>query len=104
MSVMIYGVDEESKDFCCLAVASERNFYDIWLPVIKKLDLKYVGDQHWLYRKDLPEILSEFQQLYEYSKKHNGLSNITMHSQHILEHLEAEWNKTAPNADRLWMG
>ena len=60
MSVLIYGIDSEAKDFWTLTVSSEACFRNIWEPAINQLQLMYIGDQRWLYRKDIDKILEEF--------------------------------------------
>ncbi len=104
MSVLIYGVDDNSEKFLPLAVSSEKSFYSIWQPIIDKLKLKYIGDQKWLYKKDLPAIIAEFQKLLNYSRNDSKLYDITYHAEIIIERLEKNWNESVPYAERLWMG
>ena len=103
MSVLIYGIDDNAKQFHTLTVSGEEMFHKIWEPVIKELELKRIGDQRWLYRKDLPEIREEFRQILVYAKE-NNLDGVTKHAADIIEHLEEYWNASAPDVERLWMG
>ena len=103
MSVLIFGVDDNAKGFRTLAVSGEEMFHKIWEPVIKELELKRIGDQRWLYRKDLPEIREEFRQILVYAEK-NNIKAISEQAAYIIEHLEENWNTSAPDAERLWMG
>ncbi|MBO6300538.1 MAG: hypothetical protein J6N53_17040 [Lachnospiraceae bacterium] len=103
MSVLIFGVDDNAKGFRTLAVSGEATFHKIWEPAIQELELKLIGDQKWLYRKDLPEIREEFRQILVYAKE-NNLDGVTKHAVDIIEHLEEYWNASAPDAERLWMG
>ncbi len=92
MSVLIYGIDDYSEKFLSLAVSGEKTFYSVWQPVIDKVELKYIGDQRWLYKKDLPAIISEFQALLNYSQNKKELYDIYYHSEIIIENLEKNWN------------
>lgn len=103
MSVLIYGIDDNAKQFYTLTVSGEEMFHKIWEPVIKELELKRIGDQRWLYRKDLPEIREEFRQILVYAEK-NNIKAISEQAAYIIEHLEENWNTSAPDAERLWMG
>ena len=103
MSVLIFGTDEGTEAFRTLAVSGEKTFHTLWEPVIAELGLKYIGDQRYLYRKDLPEILDEFRRLLEYSRSRPGLYDITYHCEIILGTLEQNWNEF-PGAERLYMG
>ena len=103
MSVLIYGIDDNAKQFHTLTVSGEKMFHKIWEPVIKELELKRIGDQRWLYRKDLPEIREEFRQILVYAEK-NNIKAISEQAAYIIEHLEENWNTSAPDAERLWMG
>ncbi|MBQ6555606.1 MAG: hypothetical protein IJL89_10270 [Firmicutes bacterium] len=105
MSVEIFGLSEDNAEkFHTLAVSSEKSFYDIWKPVIDKLKLKYIDDQIWIYRKDLPFVIEEFKILYDYAKGKSDLYDIEYHARIIIDNLEKNWNETAPNAEKLWMG
>ena len=103
MSVLIYGIDDNAKQFHTLTVSGEKMFHKIWEPVIKELELKRIGDQRWLYRKDLLEIREEFRQILVYAEK-NNIKAISEQAAYIIEHLEENWNTSAPDAERLWMG
>ncbi len=103
MSVLIYGIDDNAKQFHTLTVSGEEMLHKIWEPVIKELELKRIGDQRWLYRKDLPEIREEFRQILVYAEK-NNIKAISEQAAYIIEHLEEYWNISAPDAERLWMG
>ena len=104
MSVLINGIDNEAKDFHTLIVSSEACFRNIWEPAIKQLQLMYIGDQRWLYKKDIDKILEEFKVLLEFSRDKAELENITINAQTIIDNLKEYWEKSAPNAERLWMG
>ena len=104
MSVLIYGIDNEAKGFPTLIVSSEVNFHTIWEPAINELQLTYIGNQRWLYRKDLDRILEEFNKLLDFSRDKAELDNIYFHVSDIIDNLKEYWDDTAPNADRLWMG
>ena len=39
-----------------------------WEPAINELQLTYIGNQRWLYRKDLDRILEEFNKLLDFSR------------------------------------
>ena len=78
MSVLIYGIDNEAKDFRTLTVSSEACFRNSWEPAINQLQLMYIGDQRWLYRKDIDKILAEFKVLLDFSKDKAELENITI--------------------------
>ena len=103
MSVLIYGIDDNAKQFHTLTVSGEATFHKIWEPVIQELELKRIGDQRWLYRKDLPEIREEFRQILVYAEE-NNIKAVSEHAADIIEHLEEYWNISAPDAERLWMG
>ena len=104
MSVLIYGIDSEAKDFRTLTVSSEACFRNIWEPAINQLQLMYIGDQRWLYRKDMDKILEEFKVLLDFSRDKAELENITINAQTIIDNLKEYWEESAPNAERLWMG
>lgn len=104
MSVLIYGTDIEAKDFRTLIVSSEANFHNIWEPAINELQLSYIGNQRWLYRKDLDKILEEFNKLLDYSEGMVERDNISVHARIIVDNLKKYWDDSAPNAERLWMG
>ena len=104
MSVLIYGIDNEAKDFRTLTVSSEACFRNSWEPAINQLQLMYIGDQRWLYRKDIDKILAEFNVLLDFSKDKAELENITINAQTIIDNLKEYWEESAPNAERLWMG
>ena len=104
MSVLIYGIDNEAKGFPTLIVSSEVNFHTIWEPAINELQLTYIGNERWLYRKDLDRILEEFNKLLDFSRDKAELDNIYFHVSDIIDNLKEYWDDTAPNADRLWMG
>lgn len=104
MSVLIYGIDNEAKDFRTLTVSSEACFRNSWEPAINQLQLMYIGDQRWLYRKDIDKILAEFKVLLDFSKDKAELENITINAQTIIDNLKEYWEESASNAERLWMG
>ena len=104
MSVLIYGIDNNSENFHTIAVSSEKSFYSIWQPLIDELGLKLIGDQRWLYKKDLKAIITEFQKLLDYARENKHLYDITYHTEIIIANLEKNWDESAPNAERLWMG
>ena len=104
MSVLIYGIDNEAKGFPTLIVSSEVKFHTIWEPAINELQLTYIGNERWLYRKDLDRILEEFNKLLDFSRDKAELDNIYFHVSDIIDNLKEYWDDTAPNADRLWMG
>lgn len=104
MSVMIYGTEKNSEDFPGLIVSGEKTFYSLWIPVIKELNLKYIGDQKWIYKRDLSLIISEFQNLFDYSYKNPELSDIAYHCRNIIDNLANYWEISAPLAERLWIG
>ena len=104
MSVLIYGIDNDAKGFRTIIVSSEVNFHTIWEPAIKELQLMYIGDQRWLYKKDLDKILDEFSKLLDFSRDKAELDNISIHAQIIIDNLKEYWDESAPNAERLWMG
>lgn len=64
------------KIFPTLIVSSEVNFHTIWEPAINELQLTYIGNQRWLYRKDLDRILEEFNKLLDFSRDKAELDNI----------------------------
>lgn len=108
MSVEIYGVDDSASDFCSIGVSAEETFNTIWQGAIDALGLRLIGNMKWLYKKDLPEILSEFEQVREYVWKDRNLSeavreSIREHVDYIVKDLEENWDE-CPGADRLWMG
>ena len=104
MSVLIYGIDNEAKDFRTLTVSSEACFRNSWEPAINQLQLMSIGDQRWLYRKDIDKILAEFKVLLDFSKDKAELENITINAQTIIDNLKEYWEESASNAERLWMG
>ena len=85
MSVLIYGIDNEAKGFPTLIVSSEVNFHTIWEPAINELQLTYIGNQRWLYRKDLDRILEEFNKLLDFSRDKAELDNIYFHVSDIID-------------------
>ena len=88
MSVLIYGIDNEAKGFPTLIVSSEVNFHTIWEPAINELQLSYIGNQRWLYRKDLDKILEEFNKLLDYSEGMVEWDNISIHARIIVDNLK----------------
>lgn len=108
MSVEIYGVEESSKKFRCIAVSGENTFNTVWQQVIDDLGLRLIGNGVWLYQKDLPNILEEFARVKAYvmqdeSIPPNRREDIAEHIDEILSVLESKWGEVA-NAERLWMG
>lgn len=108
MSVEIYGVEESSKKFRCIAVSGENTFNTVWQRVIDDLGLRLIGNGVWLYQKDLPNILEEFARVKAYVMQDESIppncrEDIAEHIDEILSVLESKWNEVA-NAERLWMG
>lgn len=107
MSVEIYGVEENSEEFRCVAVSGEEFFNTFWQKAIEELGLRFIGNGVWLYKKDLTDILDEFSMVREYAAKSEEFSpyreNITAHIGEIMDTLKDNWDEV-PNAERLWMG
>ena len=108
MSVEIYGTEENSEKFRCIAVSGEETFNKLWQKAIDELGLRLIGNGVWLYQKDLPNILKEFASVGEYAAQSEELplqyrENITEHISEIIQTLKDNWSEV-PNAERLWMG
>ena len=108
MSVEIFGVEESSSRFNTVVVSGEETFNTFWRKAITELRLQFIGNGVWLYKKDLPEILCEFEQVKIYMGRDQSIPEserkyIIRRIDEILEHLKSEWNMV-PEAERLWMG
>lgn len=108
MSVEIYGVDDNAGDFRSIGVSGEKIFNTVWQGAIDALGLHLIGNMKWLYKKDLPEILAEFEQVREHVRKDKNVpeairESIREHVDNIVESLEENWDE-CPDVGRLWMG
>lgn len=108
MSVEIYGTEDRSKNFRCIAVSGEKTFNTVWQRTIDDLGLRLIGNGVWLYKKDLPNILEEFSRVKAYvmqdeSIPQNCREDIAEHIDEILSVLESKWSEVV-DAERLWMG
>lgn len=108
MSVEIYGTEENSEEFRCVAVSGEEFFNTFWQKAIDELGLRLIGNGVWLYKKDLEDILDEFSAVREYAAKNEEFplqyrENISAHIGEIIDTLKGNWNEV-PKAERLWMG
>lgn len=107
MSVEIYGTEDYSEKFRCIAVSGEEFFNTFWQKAIDKLGLRLIGNGVWLYKKDLEDIVGEFSAVREYAAQNKELSqyreDITALIGEIIDTLKCNWNEV-PDAERLWMG
>lgn len=108
MSVEIYGTEENSEKFRCVAVSGEESFNAFWQKAIDELELRLIGNGVWLCKKDLEDILCEFSAVREYMSQSEEIplqyrENISAHIGEIMDALKDNWNEV-PNAERLWMG
>lgn len=107
MSVEIYGVEESSEKFRCIAVSGENTFNTIWQRAIDDLGLRLIGNGVWLYKRDLRDILEELARVKAYVMQAESIppdcrKDIAEHIDEILSVLESRWGEVA-GAERLWM-
>lgn len=108
MSVEIYGVEENSEEFRCVAVSGEEFFNTFWQKTIDEMGLRLIGNGVWIYKKDIDDILREFAAVREYAAKCEEFpvqyrENIIAHISEIMDTLKDNWDEV-PDAERLWMG
>lgn len=108
MSVEIYGTEENSEKFRCIGVSGEETFNAFRQKAIDELQLRFIGNGVWLYKKDLENILGEFSAVREYICQSEEIplqyrENISAHIGEIMDALKDNRNEV-PQAERLWMG
>ena len=107
MSVSLMRTDPQTKETKEMPISFQRIWNEIWEKAIEDRGLKLIGTCTILHKKDMAEILREFQQVKEYVMTYDipekDKEYVIERIDNITDHLEEFWNEV-PGIDELDMG
>lgn len=102
MSVEIYNINGD--DIISIPVSNESSFIKYWDKAIQELNIKTLGNGIDLYRKDLSQILEDFEKVENWAKDNilgQDLDYILTKLEYIQKRLPTLWSEEYPT---LYMG
>ena len=107
MSVSIGRLDKKTEKYDELVVSNQRIFKSIWEKAINERHLRLIGCCKILHKKDMKQILWEFEQVKDYVLCNdfsiNDKEYIVSRIDEIVDRLDEFWNEI-PGIEELDMG